>query len=72
MPGVVSFKNGKSKPFSDLAVEKLELWRHADDETKRDDAAERIVSMLNDLMDWSKKKGLKLVPVIGVGCPGTH
>jgi len=68
--GVVSFKNGKSKPFSDLAVEKIELWRHAEEETKRDDAAGRIVSMLNDLIGWSEKKGLNLVPVIGVGCPG--
>lgn len=68
--GVVTFTNGKSKPFSDLAVEKIELWRHADEETKRDDAAGRIVSMLNGLVQWSQKKGLKLVPVIGVGCPG--
>ena len=68
--GVVSFKNDKSKPFPDLVVEKIDLWRHADEETKRDDAAGRIVSMLNDLVSWSEKKGLKLVPVIGVGCPG--
>jgi len=68
--GVVSFKNGKSKPFSNLAVEKIELWRHAEEETKRDDAAGRIVTMVNDLIAWSEKKGLNLVPVIGVGCPG--
>ncbi len=68
--GVVSFKTGKSKPFSDLTVEKIELWRHADEETKRDAAAGRIVSMLNDLIAWSDKKGMSLVPVIGVGCPG--
>ncbi|MFO0990339.1 MAG: ROK family protein [Hyphomicrobiales bacterium] len=68
--GVVTFTNGKTKPFSDLAVPKIDLWRHADEETKRDDAAGRIVSMLNDLAEWSQKKGLKLVPVIGVGCPG--
>jgi hypothetical protein len=68
--GVVTFTSGKSSPFADLAVVKLDLWRHAEEETKRDDAADRIVGMLNDLADWSKKKGLKLVPVIGVGCPG--
>lgn len=68
--GVVSFKNGKSKPFSDLTVEKIDLWRHAEEEIKRDDAAGRIVSMLSDLIGWSEKKGLNLVPVIGVGCPG--
>lgn len=68
--GVVSFRNGKSKPFSDLAVEKIELWRHADEEPRRDEAADRIVGMLNDLIAWSEKKGVRLVPVIGVGCPG--
>jgi hypothetical protein len=68
--GLVEFSAGKSKPFSELAVAKLELWRHADDETKRDAAAERIVRMLEDHLDWAKKKNLKLVPVIGIGCPG--
>ena len=68
--GVVTFTNGRSKPFSDLAVSKIDLWRHADEETKRDDAAGRIVGMLSDLIEWSQKKEFKLVPVIGIGCPG--
>ncbi|MBL8895649.1 MAG: ROK family protein [Rhizobiales bacterium] len=68
--GVVAFTNGKSKPFSDLEVAKIELWRHANEAIKRDDAAGRIAGMLTDLIEWAKKKGLKLVPVIGVGCPG--
>jgi hypothetical protein len=68
--GLVEFAAGKPKPFSHLAVAKLEFWRHADDEMKRDEAAARVVQMLQDLLDWAKKKRLKLVPVIGIGCPG--
>jgi len=68
--GVVSFQNGKSKPFSDLTVVKMELWRHSEEETKRDEAAERIARMLRDLLEWAEKKNYKVVPVIGIGCPG--
>ncbi|MDB5405121.1 MAG: hypothetical protein JWL84_33, partial [Rhodospirillales bacterium] len=47
-----------------------ELWRHADDKPKRDEAIERLGAMLEELVASSDKAGLKLAPFIGIGCPG--
>ena len=45
-------------------------WRHADDEPKRDDVIARTVSMLEELIEWSDAEGLRLAPIVGIGCPG--
>jgi predicted NBD/HSP70 family sugar kinase len=68
--GIVEL-NAKKKPdLSDAAVAHFELWRHRDDEPGRDDAVERLIDMLNDLIKRAGKDGLKLAPFIGIGCPG--
>ena len=49
---------------------RFELWRHREDEPKREDAVERLIDMLHDLIKRAGKDGLKLAPFIGIGCPG--
>jgi predicted NBD/HSP70 family sugar kinase len=68
--GIVELKNKKKADFSEAEVGRFELWRHAEDDPKRDDAVARLIDMLNDLLKRGTKDGLKLAPFIGIGCPG--
>jgi hypothetical protein len=68
--GIVELKNKKKSDFSDAGVGRFELWRHSEDDPKRDDAVARLIEMLNDLIKGAAKDGLKLAPFIGIGCPG--
>jgi predicted NBD/HSP70 family sugar kinase len=61
---------GGAADFCDAAVGRFELWRHTDDNPKREDAVERLISMLKGLIKGADKDGLKLAPFIGIGCPG--
>jgi predicted NBD/HSP70 family sugar kinase len=68
--GIVELRTKKKPDFSDAAVGRFELWRHTDDEPKREDAVERLVDMLKGLIKGAAKDGLQLAPFIGIGCPG--
>ena len=68
--GVVLLKLDKASDLSRAEVWKSELWRHADDKPKRTAAVDRLVEMVKDLLNRAEKDGLRLAPVIGVGCPG--
>jgi hypothetical protein len=68
--GVVELNIGKSSDLKKAEVVKSEIWRHADDETDREQATERLMDMLKDLIAWSEKNKIALAPVIGIGCPG--
>ena len=68
--GVVELRTKKKLDLSDATVDHFELWRHRDDEPKREDAVDRLVDMLNDLIKRAGKDGLTLAPFIGLGCPG--
>ncbi|CAN5293602.1 ROK family protein [soil metagenome] len=68
--GIVRLNLKKSLDLANAVVVKREQWRHRDDEPKRDEAVERTVEMLKDLMSWTEKENLRLAPVVGVGCPG--
>jgi predicted NBD/HSP70 family sugar kinase len=68
--GIVEL-NAKKKPdFSEAQVKRLELWRHREDSPDREDAVERLIDMLNELIRRAAKDELKLAPFIGIGCPG--
>jgi predicted NBD/HSP70 family sugar kinase len=62
------------KPSSDLAkakVWKFSLWRHGDEEdVKREHAIESLGGMLKGLIAAANKRGIKLAPFVGIGCPG--
>ncbi|GGH10644.1 glucokinase [Alsobacter metallidurans] len=68
--GVVTLNMQKEKDLSLAEVWKTELWRHADDKPKRTSAVKRLVEMVRDLIARAEKEGMKLAPIIGVGCPG--
>ena len=70
--GVVKLNQGKAKDLSQAVVLKSELWRHGDEDVKRDDAVDRLVEMLEAHVKDAKKTGFKLAPLIGIGCPGSH
>jgi hypothetical protein len=68
--GVVALNSDKGADFSEAEVAAFELWRYAEDDPKREDIVDRLVAMLKRLLRKAKKKGLRLAPFIGVGCPG--
>jgi hypothetical protein len=68
--GVVELNLKKAEDFSKAEVWKRDLWRHADDKPKRDEAVETLVAMIEKLIAQAEKGGLKLAPFIGIGCPG--
>jgi hypothetical protein len=68
--GIVELRTKKKADFSDAAVGRFELWRHTDDNPKREDAVERLIEMLRNLIKGADKDGLELAPFIGIGCPG--
>jgi predicted NBD/HSP70 family sugar kinase len=68
--GVVETRRKKSPDLSKASVWKSELWRHADDEPSREEAVQRLVKLLKDLIAKADKQGFKLAPFIGIACPG--
>ena len=68
--GIVELNTKKAKDLSKVKVLSSELWRHADDEPNREDAVERLVSMLQALVKRADKDSIRLAPFIGIGCPG--
>jgi hypothetical protein len=69
--GVVQLNLRKAADLSKASVWKFSLWRHGDEEdVKREHAVDNLVEMLKGLIAAARKKGLKLAPFIGVGCPG--
>jgi len=68
--GVVALGSSTKPILSDASVLKSEIWRHADETPKRDEAVERIAGILRTLIHWAERKGKTLAPFIGIGCPG--
>ncbi|MBV9748036.1 MAG: ROK family protein, partial [Acetobacteraceae bacterium] len=68
--GVVELNRRKAENLSAARVSGLELWRHRDDAPDRDDAVDQLAGMLRTLARRAKKDGLRLAPLIGIGCPG--
>jgi predicted NBD/HSP70 family sugar kinase len=68
--GIVELNARKKPDFSDAAVSRFELWRHCDDKPTREQAVERLIGMLANLIKRAGKDGLTLAPFIGIGSPG--
>lgn len=68
--GVVRLNTDEAADLSQADVWQFELWTHADDKPNREEAIDRLVEMLKDLQAKAEKKGLRLAPLIGIGCPG--
>jgi predicted NBD/HSP70 family sugar kinase len=59
------------KNLSKSEVVRSEHWRHVDDKPKRNEAIERLVEMLKQLVKGAERDKLQLAPFVGVGCPGS-
>jgi hypothetical protein len=70
--GVVSFHFGRKKDaLSEGKVVLTKKWRHDDDETpSRTRAVERLTAAMQNLARQATKRGLRLAPFVGIGCPG--
>jgi predicted NBD/HSP70 family sugar kinase len=68
--GIVELSTAKKGLYSDASVGAFELWRHTDENPKREDAVERLIDMVKKLIKAAGKNDLNLAPFIGVGCPG--
>jgi hypothetical protein len=68
--GLVELHIKSAPDLSKAKVVKSALWRHADEEPKRDEAVERLSDMIRDLVRVAGKEKFRLAPFIGVGCPG--
>ena len=68
--GVVALHQGQAPDLSGCAVAASEVWCHRDDASDRDGAVDRIVDILNGLIERAGQDGLQLAPFIAVGCPG--
>jgi hypothetical protein len=69
--GVVQLNLKAAPDLSKTKVWKFALWRHGDEEDiKREHALETLAEMLRGLIAAARKKGMKLAPFVGIGCPG--
>ena len=68
--GVVESRLAKAADLAKARVWKSSLWRHGDESTTRDDAVDRLIEMLDDLIARAARDKLTLAPVVGIGCPG--
>jgi predicted NBD/HSP70 family sugar kinase len=69
--GVLRLNLKAAPDLSRVKVWKFSLWRHGDEEdVEREHAVESLGDMLKGLISASTKKGIKLAPFIGIGCPG--
>jgi hypothetical protein len=69
--GVVNLNLKKDSSLAKANVWKLSLWRHGDEEgVKREHALDTLIGMLDGLILAARKKGPRLAPFIGIGCPG--
>ena len=68
--GIIELNTRKDGDLCDAHVCSSKLWRHADQEVKRDEAVDRLAEMLQKLIREARQKGCDLAPFIGIGCPG--
>lgn len=68
--GLVGLGLEEASDLSRVRVIASERWRHADGKPDRDEAVARLAKMLRGLAGRAEAEGLRLAPVVGVGCPG--
>ncbi len=68
--GVVRLNAKKEPRLIKAEMHSSELWRHDDDKPNRGEAVARMIEMLKALLKKAAGEGVKVAPLIGVGCPG--
>lgn len=67
---VVELDVKRAPDLSKTSVWRSELWRHGDEKVKRDEAVERLIEMLEQMIRRAGREDIGLAPFIGIGCPG--
>ena len=68
--GIVRTRRKRARDLSKAKVVRREKWRHADDGPNRRALVARLAEMLEAQVRYCKKKGIRLAPFVGIGCPG--
>ncbi len=68
--GIVRLNLKEAKDLSRAEVATSDLWRHRDHKPTREEAIEKLIAMLRDLIAAAGKHKIRLAPFIGIGCPG--
>jgi predicted NBD/HSP70 family sugar kinase len=68
--GIVELNLKKASDLSATHVMAFDLWRHRGEDPKREEAVEKLASMLKALIRRAEKDKRSLAPFIGIGCPG--
>ncbi len=68
--GIVKTRRKRARDLSKAKVVRREKWRHADDGPNRSTLVARLAEMVEAQVGYCKKKGIRLAPFVGIGCPG--
>lgn len=69
--GLVELRLDKAGDLSRARVVAFKRWQHREEKgATREEALDRLKRMLRKLARHADRKGLRLAPFIGVGCPG--
>ncbi|MGJ7506989.1 ROK family protein [Variovorax sp. GT1P44] len=68
--GIVKTRRNRAKDLSKAKVMRREKWRHKDDGPSRKELIDHLAEMIESQVRYCKKKGIRLAPFIGIGCPG--
>ena len=68
--GIVKTRRKRAPDLSKAKVVRREKWRHKDDRPNRRALVARLAEMLEAQVHYCKKKGIRLAPFVGIGCPG--
>ena len=68
--GLIALRHAVADDLSAAVVVASDVWAHAAEGPSRDEAVRQIVCMLRAMVAGAEARGLRLAPVVGIGCPG--
>ena len=69
--GIVRYDAKKDSKLKLATVSPFELWRHADEEKLgREEAVDRLVGMIQSLIEKAESEKISIAPFVGLACPG--
>lgn len=68
--GIVRLRWRRAPDLSKAKVIRREKWRHADDGPSRTALVEQTATMLQHMIRYCDRKGIRLAPFVGIACPG--
>ena len=67
--GIVKLNAKRAPDLSRAKVAAFEIWRHAEDKPKREEAVDQLIEMLERSIAKAAQARIKLAPLIAIGCP---